>query len=249
LSGSLSSRELVVLKRTEAEYLNQQERINGMQRTIDSLNVTPNKDMEKYIDDSLNDVFESSVALRAMQYLNNVGDPTNDDYNFAYNLSLELSETQQMLQMWNQIYEGAARRGFNDIADRAKSLAQSTEESLEALEAMAFAEYGAIDTNLDYQKALQEERDYNDQMEVQLTAMRSGIGLQYNQAMARKMGQELQVMLSDQQKIRSAYDELLSGMQNEMDTVNQKYDYTLINIMYNRTRELDKQYEEALRQQ
>jgi TolA-binding protein len=243
VSGSLSARELDVLKSTEADYLLQEQKIAAMQTRIDSLNVTSNHDVEKFIDNSLNDLSDSEIMLRALSYVCNLHEVTEDDYSFATQLSIEISETKQVIDIWSRVAELTRQKGRTELAARCEAMADESRDDLAALNAMAYGVFGEINENNPAEKELREEEEVSKNLIDNLSGMRGDLGLRYNQAIARQMNSSLQIILTDQQRLRQAYNELLTGIQDKMDIVNQKYDYTLINIMYNRAMELDKQYD------
>jgi|GEM_PF-3500773 len=207
---------------------------------IDLANSRPNTKVPAQIDNRVAELADYATEVRTLRYLSNMQEVKMGDYELAYALSSELLKTQQLLAKWRDVQSN----GMPAVRDKAQQAINLLQENLTSLETVALYSFGELKTDTELQQSLAAEEESLAAFRNDMLNVRARVVREYNFKVAQRLGQVNLLLLDENQDMRERYAVLLSALEQDINNVSSRFEYTLLDILYDETAQMDEQFQQ-----
>lgn len=243
LSKGLNANQVSMLKSIEDDYFAKNLELTDLEKTINELRNTSNKAIPKLIEDRIKELETDKIVISAYRYLYNMDEePRRDDYIIAFSIASNIYSDSKLLENWKAIEEMAAKKGDVDKADRAKVYQNMLNENLTTLNKLADQKFGAITDTAKVQVKLLAEADEIAETQVQLKQLKQQVVKDYNNRLAERKVSKISSLTNEASKLQQQYTDSVSNISSEAKAQNQKFEYSLLEILYKQAQKLEEEY-------
>ena len=236
----LNPYSLKVLESVEAEYLSYSDMIDDMDIVIKIAETTPNRKMANKMDDKIDALNTDLIGVQILSYIGEEGNYTYDEFRFARTLANEKISTQLLIEEMNEIKVLAEVKRPKVAASVAKII------DLLALN------IGSIDTiakysftpNLssDEKQIIAAEIESIESNKKSYELLKDSILKNFNKKIAKKLQKQRDLFADEFVVLREYYDGVLTSAMEDVAIENDKYEMSLLNILFKQTQNEDEDY-------
>ncbi|MCK4696212.1 MAG: hypothetical protein KAT74_10640, partial [Candidatus Cloacimonetes bacterium] len=243
LYTGMDTNTLNILQLLEEEYLSYSSTIADIDAIIMLANTIPNTRIPAIIDREIAATDSSIITLQIINYLGHRSRFTYKDYNFARALAVEKVYQDNLLKTWNDIEQTAIDNKHADIVNAIRQSKQLIEENLESIDVIAQYMFKGKPSD-ELQQIIQEESEAIGKNRDNLISLKKEVIANFNKIIARRLSKEKEILVAEFESLTLSYNKALSYIMNEITYENDKYQFSLLGVLFKQTQILDEEYKE-----
>jgi len=232
--------ELKKLRNIEEKYVSYQNLLTQEILKIKQLMSKPNDQETAIIDRDIAALDSTYIKALAYNLLANLPEVTNTKYQIAQLISREIWEEKKALNAWKQVVDLAKSSGNADLTDKASSAVSSLEENVSDLELAANHYFGNYSSNPVKEKEIRQTLQDIISTRESLALVREDVSKNFNRKLAGKLLKDTKGRVNQYDDVFKVYDQQFVNLNNQIDVLNQQFEYTLLELQYIRTLNNDK---------
>ena len=234
---------LQLLELLEEEYLAYSSTIADIEAIILLANTVPNKRIPAIIDREIASTDSSIVTLQILNYLGHRPRFTYKDYDFARALAIEKVYQDNLLKTWNEIEQIAIANNHEEMIQTIQDSRQLVVENLESIDVIAQYMFKGKPSD-EFQQIIHEESEAIDKNRENLISLKQEVIENFNKQIARRLSKEKEILVAEFQSLNLSYDQALAIIMNEVKVENEKYQFSLLGVLFKQAQAIDEEYQE-----
>ena len=234
---------LELLQLLEEEYLSYSNTIADIEAIILLANTIPNKRIPAIIDREIASTDSSIVTLQILNYLGHRPRFTYKDYDFARALAIEKVYQDNLLKTWNEIEQIAITNNHEEMIQTIRDSRQLVVENLESIDVIAQYMFKGKPSD-EFQQIIHEESEAIDKNRENLISLKQEVIENFNKQIARRLSKEKEVLVAEFQSLNLSYDQALAIIMDEVKVENEKYQFSLLGVLFKQAQSIDEEYQE-----
>ena len=243
LYTGLDPLSLELLQLLEEEYLSYSNTIADIEAIILLANTIPNKRIPAIIDREIASTDSSIVTLQILNYLGHRSRFTYKDYDFARALAIEKVYQDNLLKTWNEIEQIAIANKHEEMLQTIRESRKLVEENLESIDVIAQYMFKGKPSD-EFQQIIQEESEAIDKNRENLISLKQEVIENFNKQIAKRLSKEKEILVAEFQSLNLSYDKALAIIMDEVKVENEKYQFSLLGVLFKQTQIIDEEYQE-----
>jgi hypothetical protein len=244
LQVGLSKDQIETMHELEQDYMEVNNEIEELDISIQIALATENTEIPKKIQNEISKMDSTTIHLRAMQYLVNLGEYyTADDYVLAKYISQEIFYTQEYIKMWEKIL---AKSKNEQLTVKVGKTIELLNANLESINSIALATFGTIRDDTELQREIAAEMQDIKERQKDLRTLKENVRKNYNKKLAAKYDKKKEKLVNENSAIKEKYDDLIATMEVDAAEKDTKFELTFIEILTKQSK-LNTEREEELR--
>ena len=234
---------LQLLELLEEEYLAYSSTIADIEAIILLANTVPNKRIPAIIDREIASTDSSIVTLQILNYLGHRPRFTYKDYDFARALAIEKVYQDNLLKTWNEIEQIAIANNHEEMIQTIQDSRQLVVENLESIDVIAQYMFKGKPSD-EFQQIIHEESEAIDKNRENLISLKQEVIENFNKQIARRLSKEKEILVAEFQSLNLSYDQALAIIMDEVKVENEKYQFSLLGVLFKQAQAIDEEYQE-----
>jgi TolA-binding protein len=236
----LNPYSLKVLESVEAEYLSYSDMIDDMDIVIKIAETTPNRKMANKMDDKIDALNTDLIGVQILSYIGEEGNYTYDEFRFARTLANEKISTQLLIEEMNEIKVLAEVKRPKVAASVAKiiDLLALNIESIDTIAKYSFTP----NLSSDEKQIIAAEIESIESNKKSYELLKESILKNFNKKIAKKLQKQRDLFADEFVVLREYYDGVLTSAMEDVAIENDKYEMSLLNILFKQTQNEDEDY-------
>ena len=234
---------LELLELLEEEYLAYSSTIADIEAIILLANTVPNKRIPAIIDREIASTDSSIVTLQILNYLGHRPRFTYKDYDFARALAIEKVYQDNLLKTWNEIEQIAITNNHEEMIPTIQDSRQLIVENLESIDVIAQYMFKGKPSD-EFQQIIHEESEAIDKNRENLISLKQEVIENFNKQIARRLSKEKEILVAEFQSLNLSYDQALAIIMDEVKVENEKYQFSLLGVLFKQAQAIDEEYQE-----
>ncbi len=234
---------LQLLELLEEEYLAYSSTIADIEAIILLANTVPNKRIPAIIDREIASTDSSIVTLQILNYLGHRPRFTYKDYDFARALAIEKVYQNNLLKTWNEIEQIAITNNHEEMIPTIRDSRQLVVENLESIDVIAQYMFKGKPSD-EFQQIIHEESEAIDKNRENLISLKQEVIENFNKQIARRLSKEKEILVAEFQSLNLSYDQALAIIMDEVKVENEKYQFSLLGVLFKQAQAIDEEYQE-----
>ena len=236
----LNPYSLKVLESVEAEYLSYSDMIDDMDIVIKIAETTPNRKMANKMDDKIDALNTDLIGVQILSYIGEEGNYTYDEFRFARTLANEKISTQLLIEEMNEIKVLAEVKRPKVAASVAKiiDLLALNIESIDTIAKYSFTP----NLSSDEKQIIAAEIESIESNKKSYELLKDSILKNFNKKIAKKLQKQRDLFADEFVVLREYYDGVLTSAMEDVAIENDKYEMSLLNILFKQTQNEDEDY-------
>jgi TolA-binding protein len=234
---------LELLELLEEEYLAYSSTIADIEAIILLANTVPNKRIPAIIDREIASTDSSIVTLQILNYLGHRPRFTYKDYDFARALAIEKVYQNNLLKTWNEIEQIAITNNHEEMIQTIRDSRQLVVENLESIDVIAQYMFKGKPSD-EFQQIIHEESEAIDKNRENLISLKQEVIENFNKQIARRLSKEKEILVAEFQSLNLSYDQALAIIMDEVKVENEKYQFSLLGVLFKQAQAIDEEYQE-----
>ncbi len=234
---------LQLLELLEEEYLAYSSTIADIEAIILLANTVPNKRIPAIIDREIASTDSSIVTLQILNYLGHRPRFTYKDYDFARALAIEKVYQDNLLKTWNEIEQIAITNNHEEMIPTIQDSRQLIVENLESIDVIAQYMFKGKPSD-EFQQIIHEESEAIDKNRENLISLKQEVIENFNKQIARRLSKEKEILVAEFQSLNLSYDQALAIIMDEVKVENEKYQFSLLGVLFKQAQAIDEEYQE-----
>ena len=234
---------LELLELLEEEYLAYSSTIADIEAIILLANTVPNKRIPAIIDREIASTDSSIVTLQILNYLGHRPRFTYKDYDFARALAIEKVYQNNLLKTWNEIEQIAIANNHEEMIQTIQDSRQLVIENLESIDVIAQYMFKGKPSD-EFQQIIHEESEAIDKNRENLISLKQEVIENFNKQIARRLSKEKEILVAEFQSLNLSYDQALAIIMDEVKVENEKYQFSLLGVLFKQAQAIDEEYQE-----
>ena len=243
LYTGMDTNTLNILQLLEEEYLSYSSTIADIDAIIMLANTIPNTRIPAIIDREIAATDSSIITLQIINYLGHRSRFTYKDYNFARALAVEKVYQDNLLKTWNDIEQTAIDNKHTELINAIRKSKQLVEENLESIDVIAQYMFKGKPSD-ELQQIIQDESEAIGRNRDNLISLKKEVIANFNKIIARRLSKEKEILVAEFESLTLSYNKALSYIMNEITYENDKYQFSLLGVLFKQTQILDEEYKE-----
>ncbi|NQT64584.1 MAG: hypothetical protein HQ554_00180, partial [FCB group bacterium] len=243
LYTGLDNKSLETLQILEEEYLSYSSTIADMDAVILLAQSLPNKRIPAILDREIASLDSSIITLQVLSYLGHRTRFSQKDFDFAKSLAAEKIYQENLLNAWIEIEQIAIQNNHEDMLPSIRNSQKSIEENIESIEVIAQYMFKGKPSD-DFQDLIKDEAFAIDRNKKELLDLKKDVIKNFNKMIAQRLSNEKEIMIAEFEGLQFIYEDILSGLMNEVTSANEQYQFSLLSILFKRTQIMDNEYKE-----
>jgi TolA-binding protein len=239
-SSGINAGELKKLRNIEEKYVAYQNLLTQEVLKIKQLMNKPNDQQIAVIDRDIALLDSTYVKALAYNLLANLPEVTTTKYEIAQIIAREIWEEKKALNDWKQVVDMAKRSGNTSLSNKSNAAVSSLEENVASLELAANHYFGNYSSNPDKEREIRQTLQDIITTREALSATREDVAKNFNRKLASKMLRDTKGRIDQYDDVFKVYDQQFVSLNNQIDVLNQQFEYTLLELQYIRTLNNDK---------
>ncbi|MCD4828721.1 MAG: tetratricopeptide repeat protein [Candidatus Cloacimonetes bacterium] len=238
----LSPDDVIRLQIYEEEFALVNDTIEQVRLLIDLANSRPNTKVPEQIDQRVEELDGYIVEIGTLQYLSSLDQLKMGDYELAYALANEIGKTRLLVDKWQRFSDSPGTSP--DVRSRAQRAIGLMQGNLQSLETVALYAFGEQRTETEFQQKLAQELQILQDFRTRMLMVREQAVRDYNRQIAKRLGSVNLLLLDENQGLREQYVEVLASLEQNVQDVSARFEYTLLDILYDETLQMDEQFQQ-----
>ena len=215
-----------------------------MNSVVEIAETTPNKRIPRLIDNQIDKGTLDLISLNVLGFIGHLpkNKVTDEDYKLAQTLAIEKIYDEQLIDTWYKIADEAKKTKHNIIASLAGQYVKILKDNLASYEIIAKYSFNGEPPN-EFRQVIQEEIASIDSNNRQLESLKQAVIEKFNKKIAKRLEKQKDVLVVENDNLRSFYDKILNKVITEVKTEKDKNEFTLLDILYKQTKAIDMEYQ------
>jgi hypothetical protein len=236
----LNPYSLKVLESVEAEYLSYSDMIDDMDIVIKIAETTPNRKMAGKMDAKIEDLNTDLIGIQILSYIGEEGNYSYDEFRFARTLANEKISTQLLIEEMSEI-KSLAENKRPKVAESVTKIIDLLSLNIESIDTIA--KYSFTPNLSEDQKAIiAEEIASIESNKESYELLKDSILKNFNKKIAKKLQKQRDMFAEEFDVLRDYYDGVLTSAMEDVAIENDKYEMSLLNILFKQTQNEDEEY-------
>ena len=239
ITTGVSDDDILKLAILEEEYFSYNGTINEMENMIYLLETTSNKKIPKIMDNRIEEIDEEILRFKTMRSLANLENFTVEDYQLAYLLNSEIYYMDKVVDTYRSLEKHGQKKNKPQIVESARKNQELLNDLKLGLEAITVSSFGDVDSTALLQQVISEEIKSAELLKENYTLTRKLVVKNFNKVLAKRVKKEKVLLDAENKKIYTTYSERIKGFQERLKEIDQRYNFTKLDILYARAKEFD----------
>jgi TolA-binding protein len=243
LYTGLDNRSLETLQILEEEYMSYSSTIADMDAVILLAQSLPNVRIPAILDREIAASDSSIITLQVLSYLGHRSRFSSKDFDFAKALASEKIHQENLLDTWKEIEQIAIQNDHKDMLPSIQNSQKNLQENIESIDVIAQHMFKGKPSD-DFQDLIKEEAVAIYRNKKELQELKKDVIENFNKMIAQRLSNEKEILIAEFEGLQLIYDNMLSGLIEEVASANEQYQFSLLSILFKQTQVMDKEYKE-----
>ncbi len=243
LMTGLSKEKISLLKSIERDFFAKNMQLENVQDSLRNVDNYQDDLATKIIAARISELDTDKIVILAYKYMSGIENPTKQDQFLAFQIAAELYISKHSLAAWEEMQEITVTKADTRLAKEARTRANAMQVDIAGLEEIANSRFGNINENTAAQQRFIAAADSIESRQVALRQVRDEIIIDNRNNATRRLSAKKDQLNVETTLLKDKYSTVVSTLKQDASTQQQRFDYTLLDILYKQSKKLDQEFE------